>query len=141
MPNNSTVQRIRCYPMIQDRCALVVKPRLAFWDWVNDHNQYQLAVRPKGNEGRVYLINDRNPRRWIEKNWLRVFEDEMATWCRDLSVWPERTRAQFEAWFTYDDYLVVYDTGTKAPRRMHYEPRVVGPNSREHGPNRPVIEP
>jgi hypothetical protein len=59
MPNNSTVQRIRCYPMIQDRCALVVKPRLAFWDWVNDHNQYQLAVRPKGNEGRVYLINDR----------------------------------------------------------------------------------
>ncbi len=136
----SATLKVPCYPMVQDRHAIVVKPRLAFWDWVNDHNQYDLAVRPKGNEGKVYLIPDKAADRWIDKHWCRVLEDEMATWCRNLDVWPERTRDQFDAWFTVEDHLVIFDTGTKGLRKMHYPPRVVGPSTVEHKPLRPVIE-
>ena len=139
MPKSAT-RKIPCYPMVEDRTAIVVKPRLAFWDWVNAHNWHGIAVRPKANEGRVYLIPDTDGRHWIDKNWCRVMDDELATWCRNLSVWPERTREQFEAWFTVEDHLVVYDTGNKELRRKHYPPRVVGPNVVQYKPVRPVID-
>jgi hypothetical protein len=136
----SIILKVPCFPMVEDRHALVVKPRLAFWDWVNEHNQYGLAVRPKGNEGKVYMIANKDALRWLDKHWLRVMEDEMATWCRNLEVWPERTREQFEAWFPVEDHLVIYDTGSKGLRKMHYPPRVVGPNEVKYKPVRPVID-
>jgi hypothetical protein len=136
----TSIRKIKCYPMVEGRAALVVKPRLAFWDWVNEHNQYGLAVRPKGNEGRVYLIPDKDVWRWLDKHWRQVLEDELATWCRNLSVWPEVTRKQFEAWFTVEEHLVIYDTGAKGLRKMHYPPRIVGPDEMKFEPTRPVID-
>ncbi len=136
----SAVLNVPCYPMVEDRRAIVVKPRLAFWDWVNEHNQYSLAVRPKGNEGKVYLIADKDVWRWLDKHWLRVMEDEMATWCQNLDAWPERTRKQFEAWFTVEDHLVIYDTGSKGLRKEHYPPRVVGSNELKYESVMPVSD-
>ena len=140
MAKSSATRKIKCFPMVEDRHALVVKPRFAFWDWVNEHNQYQIAIRPKGNEGRVYLIPDKDVWKWLDKHWSQVMEDELATWCRNLDVWPEVTREQFEAWFTVEHHDVIYDTGTKGLKRMHYPPRLVGPSVVEWKPVRPVVD-
>ncbi len=137
----SPTRRIQPYPMVADRHAIVVKPRLAFWEWVNDSNMHNLVIRPKGDEGRVYLVpSGRAAAGWINKHWHKVLETELAVWTRDTDLWPDLTRKQFDAWFTVEDHLVTYDTGTKGLRKMHYPPTVVGPNSVEHRKKMPVID-
>ncbi|MEK7411683.1 MAG: hypothetical protein AAB263_00030, partial [Planctomycetota bacterium] len=65
--------------MVADRHAIVVKPRLAFWEWVNDSNMHNLVIRPKGDEGRVYLVpSGRAAAGWINKHWHKVLETELA---------------------------------------------------------------
>ena len=137
-----SVTLVHRFPHVADRHALVINHRLAFWDWVNDSNEHSLAVRPKGIEGRVYLVVTKgDTERWLEKNWLRVFEQELVIWCRDFTKWPERTRIRFDEWFVVQVCMVVFDTGTKGLKKQHYPPAVVGPSVIEHAKRkRPVID-
>ena len=64
----------------------------------------------------LYLIpSSENPdeaQKWLESAYGRIFENELDSWCRDASLWPDpRPYTLFREWFDVRFYDLVEDLG------------------------------
>jgi hypothetical protein len=67
------------------------------------------------SENNVYLVGNVESlddlKEWIQKNYERIFENELNEWHLDETTWPEnRTFQLFNDWFEIDYFTLVYDT-------------------------------
>jgi hypothetical protein len=96
-----------------NHCAVGIGPRQALLDWVRqvsgDHE-----VQWEANEDGLYLLpvyeDDIEAISVLEKNYDRIFEAELQSWCRDPALWPSpRTFGLFQEWFEIRFYDLVDD--------------------------------
>jgi hypothetical protein len=92
---------ISTFTPANDCHAVIVTQKSAFWEWAFSFDLCDRSDRPRGDEGRVFLIGDDDYDNWIEKNWLYLFEHELGIWSSDIGEWPtKRTRDVFNEMFS-----------------------------------------
>lgn len=96
-----------------DRNAIIVKPKKAFYDWLNstdpDHGPFQ-----RDEDNTVYLIREMDSnediRKWVKKNFDKMFINELNDWLTDDERWPKnRTYKMFEEWFDLEINSMIID--------------------------------
>ena len=92
--------RVRPFP----GSALIVTPRDPFVAWVRGLPQApKEADEARGRAPAVYLVSATNATdagRWLAGNHRYVFDQELARWTLDASLWPEdRSYERFQSWF------------------------------------------
>jgi len=104
-----------------NRAIAVVRPRQPFIDWVNGLNVcgVTITLEQAQRESKALLIPEQERRlghrRFVERNYTFIFEDELTVWSRDRALWPpERTLELFDEWFVVDTYDMVFDMGQGA---------------------------
>lgn len=95
------------------RNALMVKPKAAFLEWqatVSNQNTAQKVPI----ESNVYLMNEMiskaENRKWIQKNFDRIFTLELINFTDTVDLWPaNRNFKMFQAFFDVEFHGFVYD--------------------------------
>lgn len=96
------------------RCAMVLKPKKPFLDWLSQ-------IDPESGEfdilsdTDVYLLPDFETLEeleiWLADNYHNIFEDQLNNWYTDESLWVQnRTFQLFKEWFEYTLHTMVWDT-------------------------------
>lgn len=89
--------------------------------WINEadpNDQDPGVTLASVNEERtVYLVSDEDAdtpvilTRWLERNFLDLFEKELEGWYVDASLWPKtRDLKTFNTWFTVECHTLLFDT-------------------------------
>ena len=97
-----------------NRAIAVITPRQPFIDWANslELDQPRLTLVQARSDIRALLIPEPERRRFIEMNYVFIFEDELTVWSRDKMQWPEpRTLGLFGEWFDVEIHTLVFDLG------------------------------
>ena len=100
-----------------NRCAVIVRPKMPFFDWlraVDDVDAPELTVDEMGPT--LYLVPDYEDPADAEKVLKKVCEEifcrELDGWCTDEDVWPtDRSLKVFKQWFDVQRYEIVEDVG------------------------------
>jgi len=100
-----------------NRCALLLRPRQPFLDWINagemaDKTVYTLTEIQE--DPQVYLIPEcfyvKEAWDWVYKEFDFFFEEELEGWNIDDKTWPkDRTLEMFKAWFDIEILTGVTD--------------------------------
>lgn len=96
-----------------DRNAILVRPKKLFYDWVNKMFKKDKPIS-ESDENNIYLIREMESneeiRRWVKKNFDKIFVNELNDWCTDESGWPtNRTYKMFCDWFDVEVHSMVLD--------------------------------
>jgi hypothetical protein len=96
-----------------NRNAIIVKPRQAFWDWLNSVYPDEEKIE-EVDENNIYLIKEMNSnediRKWIKRNFDRIFINELNDWVSEEEYWPKnRTQKLFTEWFDIEVHSMVLD--------------------------------
>lgn len=96
-----------------NRAALIVRPKAPFIAWVNGVENSNILPNAD-DEQTVYLIPEHDtPQEFekiLKKIWTDIFENQLAGWYLDESVWPEkRTLSIFKKWFQIECHTVIED--------------------------------
>jgi hypothetical protein len=96
-----------------DRHILVVKPKQPFFDWANEISQNTQKI--ENTMFRSYLISeDVDPKKWLKKNYKRIFELECYEMTFFLEEVPKKVSFKmFQDWFTIEASVSVYDLETR----------------------------
>jgi hypothetical protein len=96
------------------RCALILKPKKPFFDWLNsiDPIDSELTVH---DDSAVYLLPDFEEKsqiqNWLKKNFDELFCDQLNNWYIDDTLWVKnRTFEMFKEWFDYSMHTMIWDT-------------------------------
>lgn len=86
-----------------NRAALIVRPKAPFITWVNGVEN-STSFPGADDEQTIYLIPEQDtPQEFekiLKKIWAVIFENQLAGWYLDESVWPKkRTLSMFKNWF------------------------------------------
>jgi hypothetical protein len=101
---------------IVNRAAMVLEPAQAYLEWVRECPEAMphLTLKELGGEGTVYLIpetND-NPDKWLRRNFVAMFENELEAWYMDRVFWPkDRSFKAFKKFFKVRFCSIVLDLG------------------------------
>ena len=104
------------FPTI-NRFAVVLVPTEAYLAWSQscpdgDPNTELDEVR---EEPTAFLIpeSDEEPDEYLRRHFKAMFEQELASWCTDLSFWPKDLSFKtFKKFFTVHVSTMVFDLGT-----------------------------
>ena len=107
-------------PDMMDASILIVYPKQPFIDWVNDQlkrdNLPTITIENYNDECGVhsYLIPDfedlSKAKRWLKKNYIVLFEEELTSWTIDETDWPEDLSYKtFLKLFEVEFNLMVFD--------------------------------
>jgi hypothetical protein len=101
-----------------NRFAVVLKPTEVFFEWARRSPDSDLAMTLEHlqQDLPVYLIPDTDDvsdcEKYLQSNYLRIFRNELWSWCTDESFWPENpTYEDFMRWFEVRVHSVVMDLG------------------------------
>jgi hypothetical protein len=98
-----------------NRSALVLKPKQPLLDWVNAVDPSAvLTLREVTEDPTIYLISECDTDEEFMKILRRVcqdiFEEELAGWYTDESVWPrDRSFDAFCRWFECEHHSMLMD--------------------------------
>lgn len=93
---------------IVERSIVIVKPKQAFLDWINNNlalsDETQLNLENIRLDCNAYLIPEINEIEdginYLDDNFDGVFQLELASWSEEQNLWPqERTLQMFWEWF------------------------------------------
>ena len=113
-----------------NRSVIIVKPRQPFVDWLLglpfeiDTDEVNLVnLRRDSNALLVPAIEDYDDLRAVLKQrWPDIFEAELADWCADDTLWPEkRTQNLFSQWFEIELSSVLTDLCDEPLEREAYD--------------------
>jgi hypothetical protein len=96
-----------------ERCALVVRPKQPFKDWIKSHDP-EFDLSQVEFEGDVYLLSDFKVigeiKNWLRENFDVIFSEQLNSWYVDESMWvSNRTLKMFAEWFDYSLHTMVWD--------------------------------
>lgn len=100
---------------LTNRAALVVKAKQPFIDWINYVGEDDLvfSLEMVNRESRVYLIPEHDTPKELEviiqDIYKEIFEDELLSFHRDRSAWPEVKYQRFLDWFDLKVHSMVID--------------------------------
>ena len=94
-----------------DRCAIRVKPKQAFIDWLNMISANEIY---EDDENNLYLAEEMDSnedvRKWLKKNYKKIFENELSDWgIMKNSLSKPMTWKLFEEWFETETHSMVFD--------------------------------
>ncbi len=99
-----------------NRGVIIVKPKSPFVDWVNSTEDAEGAITLEEvrKDCTAYLTpeleDDDELRKFLEQDYLLVFEQELVEWNQDEDTWPEnRDFSTFSEWFDVEFHGVVID--------------------------------
>ena len=97
---------------VVNRCAIGLAPRQPLIDWSRRISDEAMCWGAEDHS--LYLIpsyeDPAEAQAWLEAEYLRMFENELDSWCRDASLWPEpRPYTLFRDWFDVRFYDLVED--------------------------------
>jgi hypothetical protein len=98
-----------------DRSLMVVRPKQAFFDWVQSVNyEPNLTLARVRDDPSAYLIpelmEDSEEATILEWCYEGVFEAELEAWYTDTELWPrERNLKMFLEWFEVEFHSLVCD--------------------------------
>ncbi len=100
-----------------NRNALIVQPKQALWDWVNDifpEDPISSEIIGKHDEANVYLIPEMDSieesLQYLKNNYEPILEENLFGWCEDDELWPKnRNWKLFEEYLDYSIQSVVMD--------------------------------
>lgn len=102
---------------IDNRSALVVRPKQAMLDWVNsltDEADDIMSDMDAHDQSNIYLIKQANSieagLKWLRKNFKGIFAEELFNWWTDDSAWPKMSWENFEAFCDYRLHTCIFDT-------------------------------
>ena len=93
-----------------NRAAVILRYKSPVVQWINDvdpdDDDPEISLESANEDKIVYLISDQDAdtpdalESWLNLNYKALFENELAGWYTDESLWPEnRDRALFNEWF------------------------------------------
>jgi hypothetical protein len=99
-----------------NRNAILVRPKKPFYDWVNTHFKDDNLTTPL-EENTIYLIREmasnEEIRKWIKRNFDKVFVNELNNWYTDETGWPKnRNYKMFCDWFEFEVHSMILDLET-----------------------------
>jgi hypothetical protein len=103
-----------------NRAALLLRYKEPAVRWINETDpnpgDRTISLESANEERTVYLISDRvaesgdSVERWVRKNFVALFENELAGWYTDSDLWPSRrTFKLFNEWFAVECHTVLVD--------------------------------
>jgi len=99
-----------------NRSALVVMPKSPFLHWLHsvDPTSSDLGLNDLRHDPTIYLIDDYDhdddAMALVEAAFDAIFEEQLAGWWQDESVWPDnRTFDMFCQWFEYRLHSMLID--------------------------------
>jgi len=97
-----------------DRMALLVKPKTAFLDWVNQISEEKTTLKTLRENCTILLVplldNDKELQQYIHGTFHSLFAQELASWCEDDGLWPKnRNLTLFNQYFDVEVHSFVYD--------------------------------
>jgi len=106
------IEPIVVYYDTVNRCAVTVKAKKPFYDWINYVDPAYPIV--DNDEGTVYLIKDLESKpkidNWIKKNYGKIFANELNGYHTEESEWPQRrTLKVFKEWFSIEVSTLIFD--------------------------------
>ena len=104
-----------------NRAAIILKYNQVSIDWINEVDPYGedtgISIDDVNNDRTVYLISDEDADdqdcldRWIQANYIALFELELQSWYTDSDLWPsDRDLSIFKKWFRIELHTVIVDT-------------------------------
>ncbi len=107
-----------------NRAALILRYRQPFVDWINavdpSTSASILTLADVNEERTVYLVEVEDEPElagWLEFNHVQLFEQELAGWYTDPSLWPrDRSLEMLRAWCSLELHTVVVDAGASRLR-------------------------
>ena len=101
-----------------NRAVLIIRYKQPFADWINavDPNpRHTITLDDANQDTTAYLVDVEDEHeldRWLKRNALALFEEELNNWYIDPDLWPrKRSAALFKKWCTLELHTVVEDTG------------------------------
>lgn len=97
-----------------DRMALLIKPKTAFLDWINQISEEKTTLNALRENCTILLVplleNDKELQQYIHGSYHSLFTQELASWCDDDTLWPQnRTITLFNQFFDVEVHSFVYD--------------------------------
>jgi hypothetical protein len=99
-----------------NRTGIVVRPGQLFLDWLHraDPTSIELSLEDLRREPTVYLLpeceNEEEAREYLEKVCGQIFEEQLDSWYRVPSAWPNRRDLDaFDRWFEWSFHPMVVD--------------------------------
>ena len=101
-----------------NRGAVILKYKEPFVRWINEADpikgKSEITMSHANEDRTVYLITDadaENVGKWIRKNHVALFENELGGWYNDETLWPgNRDYKTFKEWFEVECHSVITDT-------------------------------
>ena len=104
-----------------NRAAILLKYKEPAIRWVNEADPFKdnpgFGLKDVNEERTVYLISDADRNtpqtvdKWVKKNYLALFEEELNGWYTDPDLWPHNlTLKLFRQWFDVECHTVLIDT-------------------------------
>lgn len=107
-----------------NRYVAIIKPKQPYVDWINQlpDTEEKLTVEDLQSDCTAILIPEfdlaEESKAFIDAMAEGLFEEELAGWCTDESLWPRsRTRALFWQWFEVEIHSEVFDAGKGAIKK------------------------
>ncbi len=101
-----------------NRGVIVVKPLQPYIDWANscDDHPTKTTLEIAQRDCSAYLLphwyDDDELEQLLRKHARFIFENELAGWTADESVWPRRRGYKtFREWFGIEHHSVVFELG------------------------------
>lgn len=99
-----------------NRSAIVVTPKQPFLDWLRaiDPTNADIVLLELTEDPTIYLIpecdTDEDVAEALRDLYEEIFEEELAGWYTDESVWPrDRSFDVFRRWFDYRHHSMLMD--------------------------------
>ena len=102
--------------LMLNRSALVVMPKSPFLRWLHsvDPTSSDLGLNDLREDPTIYLLDEYDDdviaTALVEAAFADIFEEQLAGWWQDESVWPDnRTFDMFCQWFEYRIHSMLID--------------------------------
>ena len=101
-----------------NRAAVLVRLKQPFIDWINsadpEDTREPVSLEEANEERTIYLIAEDEAEvvdKWLELNYVQIFECELEDWVMDSSLWPEDlSKEKFDEWCSIECHSVIMDT-------------------------------
>ena len=102
-----------------NRAALILRYKQPFVDWINAADPsptfHALTLAEVNQEHTVYLVDVEDEdqlAQWLERNYQKLFEEELNGWYADPALWPRnRSLETVRKWCPFEFHTVVVDAG------------------------------
>ena len=98
-----------------NRCALIVRPKQPFVDWINAVEPTSpVTLEQASDDPTIYLLpvcdTDQDFANVLRLIYEEIFEDQLWGWYTDPECWPKnRSFAVFSRWFDWEWHSMVVD--------------------------------